>query len=186
MEGGALFVESSPGSVDVTMTNSALLHNRAQSGMAGDGSGGAVAVVGGTGSTTVTLVDDSIVANKAVTKSGSGGRGGGVFVAGGATVNLRNDIVWHDRADGSDSDLDVSGGAAVNADHDDIGTALGAFTDLGGNVSIDRQLVSGFELRSGSPCIDAGTCTGTPASDFEGDPRPSGPGCDIGADEFVP
>jgi hypothetical protein len=48
------------------------------------------------------------------------------------------------------------------------------------------MLVHGFELASTSPLIDAGTCTGAPPTDLEGDPRPSGGGCDIGADEFVP
>jgi hypothetical protein len=43
-----------------------------------------------------------------------------------------------------------------------------------------------LHLQSGSPCIDAGTCTGAPAVDVDGDPRPTGSGCDIGADEFVP
>jgi hypothetical protein len=39
---------------------------------------------------------------------------------------------------------------------------------------------------AGSPAIDTGTCTGAPSPDFEGDPRPTGSGCDMGADEFVP
>jgi hypothetical protein len=39
---------------------------------------------------------------------------------------------------------------------------------------------------AGSPVIDAGTCAGAPATDIDGDPRPSGAGCDMGADEVVP
>ena len=184
--GGALFVQGGSGSVDVTVTNSVMLRNKAQIRPLGNGSGGAVAVIGGTGSTTVALVSDTIVANQASNKSGPGGRGGGVFVTGNATVNLTDDVLWHDRANGSGSDLDVASGATVNADHDDVGTALGGINDLGGNVSVDPELVRGFDLKSGSPLIDTGTCTGAPATDIEGDPRPTGAGCDVGADEFVP
>jgi len=60
--------------------------------------------------------------------------------------------------------------------------------DLGGNISADPLLVSftDIHLSSTSPAVDAGTCTGAPTTDFEGEPRPSGGGCDMGADEFVP
>lgn len=61
----------------------------------------------------------------------------------------------------------------------------GVLNDLGGNVSGDPQMV-GYRLTSGSPLIDAGTCVGAPTTDIDGDSRPSGVTCDIGADEFVP
>jgi len=41
-----------------------------------------------------------------------------------------------------------------------------------------------FHLKSGSPCIDAGTATGAPDTDIEGKPRPVGTGYDMGAYEF--
>ena len=60
-------------------------------------------------------------------------------------------------------------------------------TDLGGNISMDPLFIFGdFHLRPASPAIDAGTCTGAPPTDFDGDLRPTGTTCDIGADEFVP
>jgi parallel beta-helix repeat protein len=40
-----------------------------------------------------------------------------------------------------------------------------------------------FHLSAASPAIDAGTSQFAPATDFEGTPRPSGNGFDIGADE---
>jgi len=42
-----------------------------------------------------------------------------------------------------------------------------------------------YHLQFGSPAIDSGICTGAPPVDFEGDPRPMGANCDIGADEFA-
>jgi len=50
-----------------------------------------------------------------------------------------------------------------------------------------RSAAAGFGLPwPPSPAIDAGTCTGAPPTDFDGDLRPTGTTCDIGADEFVP
>jgi hypothetical protein len=41
-----------------------------------------------------------------------------------------------------------------------------------------------LHLAANSLAVDHGTATGAPADDFEGNPRPSGAGCDIGAYEF--
>ena len=76
---------------------------------------------------------------------------------------------------------------SVGLDHSDILDQSGPVTDLGGNISANPLFgVGDIHLRAGSPCIDTGTCTGAPTTDFEGDPRPTGASCDIGADEFVP
>ncbi len=56
-----------------------------------------------------------------------------------------------------------------------------------GNIDQDPGFVDGdYRLQPGSPCIDTGTCDGAPPLDIEGNPRPSGPGCDMGAYEYVP
>jgi parallel beta-helix repeat protein len=51
------------------------------------------------------------------------------------------------------------------------------------NPSADPA-VADFHLRAGSPAIDSGTATGAPATDFDGNLRPSGAGIDIGAYEY--
>jgi hypothetical protein len=96
---------------------------------------------------------------------------------------------------GSTDDLRLRalGGAALTSTvaNNAIGdfSSDGTLNDLGGHISADPLLTDPNEdphLLSGSPAIDAGTCTGAPAADFEGDTRPGGTTCDIGADEFVP
>jgi hypothetical protein len=47
------------------------------------------------------------------------------------------------------------------------------------------QLTTDGHLLASSPAVDAGVCAGAPTNDFDGDQRPQGPACDIGADEFV-
>ncbi len=47
------------------------------------------------------------------------------------------------------------------------------------------QLTGDGHLLAGSPAVDAGVCTGAPTDDFDGNQRPQGPACDIGADEFT-
>jgi hypothetical protein len=54
----------------------------------------------------------------------------------------------------------------------------------GHSVTVDPQLTSDGHLSAGSPAVDAGACTGAPSDDFDGDPRPRGAACDIGADEY--
>ncbi|MFN0249980.1 MAG: choice-of-anchor Q domain-containing protein [Kofleriaceae bacterium] len=47
----------------------------------------------------------------------------------------------------------------------------------------DPLLDSSWHVDDKSPCIDAGTATDAPATDFDGDARPAGLGVDVGHDE---
>ncbi|MFZ5563026.1 MAG: MopE-related protein [Thermodesulfobacteriota bacterium] len=106
-----------------------------------------------------------------------------------------NCIIWNDSAVyNSDAvpayaycDIKGSGGS------DSWVASLG--TDLGGNIDSDPLFVDSpdpasapaaagdVHLQAGSPCIDAGTATGAPATDVDGNTRDALP--DIGADEWV-
>ena len=170
----------------MTVTNSFLARNASAF-------GGAIGVVAESGATvSAMLVNDTAVRNKATAADApSGCRGGAVYVSGaGATVDLKNVILWRNRARSAAEDACIVNAAVADADHDDIGAHLepsGTFDDQGGNLDVDPELLDGgFRLAAASPMIDAGTCTGAPPTDIEGDPRPSGAGCDIGADEVVP
>ncbi|MFZ5563025.1 MAG: choice-of-anchor Q domain-containing protein, partial [Thermodesulfobacteriota bacterium] len=116
--------------------------------------------------------------------------------AGACAPVLTNCILWDDSAiyKGTNTaptytycDIKGSGGSASwNA-------SLG--TDLGGNIDVDPLFVDppdpgaapttdgDVHLQAGSPCIDAGTGTGAPAMDLDGNTRDALP--DIGADEWV-
>ncbi len=53
------------------------------------------------------------------------------------------------------------------------------------NSIIENPLISDYGyLTMGSPAIERGTCNGAPADDINSNIRPSGLGCDMGADEF--
>jgi len=182
--GGGLAAIGRGGSLSATLTNSAVTRNHAV-----DGGGIFMsAYAGPPNSTSLTLTNVTIVGNR-----GKGG-GGGLSVKSG-TTNLTNTILWRNSTPAAaDLRMDQFGGdmPVVNADHSDIrtrATVAGTFNDLGGNISADPMLrvAGGWPvLTKSSPAIDTGTCTGAPATDFEGDPRPTGAGCDMGADEFVP
>jgi len=160
-------------SMTMDMTNSVFVKNKAHS------NGGGISFFGNNGS--VTLKSCTLTSNSAQ-------EGGGLDTAGGVatTMTLKNVVLWGNRSSGT-RDLDINN--TVSADHCDIGdrlTAGGTFNDVGGNISADPRFARGIHLGAASPCIDTGTCMGAPTTDFEGDPRPTGAGCDMGADEFVP
>ncbi|MBS1153130.1 MAG: polymorphic outer membrane protein, partial [Myxococcaceae bacterium] len=54
------------------------------------------------------------------------------------------------------------------------------------NLSADPLFDGGVHLSAGSPCRNAGTATGAPVIDLDGDSRPKESAPDIGADEYVP
>jgi hypothetical protein len=60
------------------------------------------------------------------------------------------------------------------------------FVDSDGDGSYDTWVLGDYHLAPSSPCIDAGTCDGAPPLDLDGNVRPTGVGCDMGAYEYVP
>jgi len=86
-------------------------------------------------------------------------------------------IVWDNRAPrGAADDLLVVPGTVVTVDHSDLGDASGTYNELGGSVSVDPSFLNrrNEHLTASSPLIDAGSCAGAPATDFDGDTRPTG------------
>src|SRR5947207_4920866 len=86
------------------------------------------------------------------------------------------------------NDLDDPTGALY---YDEGTTALtlsqvNALPGAAGNISADPLLDSTGHLAPESPCRNAGTASGAPATDIDGQPRPQEGAFDIGADEFVP
>jgi hypothetical protein len=168
----------------LTLTNSALLGNSAPAGGAMD-----IRTFSFAGSVSATLSNTTVSGNTAATE------GGGILIdapVGSVALDLVNTILWGNTAPlGGDLLVKGSGTATVNADHSDVGDVAmvsGTYNDLGGSIDADPLLLSRLNphLRATSPAIDAGTCVGAPIDDIDGDPRPSGATCDIGADEFVP
>jgi hypothetical protein len=100
----------------------------------------------------------------------------------------------------------------LSAEYSDIGPVknYGTYLPAASTFDSDPLFVgpgsrSDYRLSSTSPAIDRGICTKTicipqplprdpicwrervaPWDDFDGDPRPSGATCDVGADEYVP
>ncbi len=108
--------------------------------------------------------------------------GGGMFNGASCSPTLTNCILW-----GSNDQIYNDASTPV-VTYSDVQQALGTYTGTG-NINEDPLFVNAgtgdFHLQSGSPCIDTGTNSGAPASDFDGQSRPLGAGYEMGVDEFV-
>ncbi len=178
----------------LTLTNCTLTANSASTiGNGGEGDGGGVYNYG-----TATLTNCTLTAN--TTANAGYAYGGGVYNDGTATLTnctltgnyadfyggglynpgtatLLNDILY------GDSGSEIASGAMGTASYCDI---QGGFTGAG-NINADPLFVNGsspydLHLQANSPCIEAGTSSGAPATDITGATRPVPPS--IGAYDF--
>ena len=125
------------------------------------------------------------VVNNTVVDNGGDGM---VFNRSALQVRLTNNIVF----DNDGCGLVCNGAEDPQAAHNDLwlndGGDYNGCTPGISDISADPLLLDpaagNFRLSFGSPCIDAGTSTGAPATDFEGIVRPQGDGVDIGAHEL--
>jgi hypothetical protein len=194
--GGGMFnTSSSP-----TVTNCTFTNNAAVSGIYGCGGG-----IFNNASSSPAITNCTFTKNT-VTSYYSYGGGGGMFSEEGASPTVTNCIFWNDSApQGSEINndgktptfkyCDIKGSGASGSQWS---SALG--TDGGGNIDVDPLFVNasspagadgigrtsddGLRLQNISPCINAGTATGAPATDILGNLRVGLP--DIGAYEYQP
>jgi len=172
-KGGAVSLSSSHGLLTATVTNTLMVRNAFGALSAGSYDDGSL---------------DLAIVNSTITRNRQdnylfGCLGVSHFGSGTTQADVRNSIVYNNRHIDLQNWISTT---TLNVDHSDVGVFDGPFNDLGGNVQVNPHVNARGYLDDASPLIDAGTCVGAPTTDFEGDPRPTGAGCDIGADEFVP
>jgi len=100
--------------------------------------------------------------------------GGGLRVN--PTEKVQNSILWSNSPEEIDSWDDGPTVTYTNIQ--------GGYTGAG-NINTNPEFLSetDYHLSPSSPCIDAGTSSGAPNTDIDGNPRPQGNGYDMGAYE---
>ena len=113
---------------------------------------------------------------------------GVVFKRSAAQVRLVNNIISENGRYGLVCESDPVGQAANNDLWNNAIDGYDRCTPGTSDISADPLFVdraaADFHLTFDSPCIDAGTSDGAPATDIEGIARPQGEGVDIGAHEL--
>ena len=128
---------------------------------------------------------DLFVANNTVAGNGEGGV---VFNRSALLVHLINNIVVENEgfglvAEASNDPQAWNNDLWHNASGDYDGCEIGV-DDISTDPLFLDPGAGNFRLPSRSPCIDAGTSVGAPATDLDGVSRPQGQGVDIGAYEL--
>ena len=96
------------------------------------------------------------------------------------SLTVRNTILFN----GGD-ELNLTASDPATVEYSDVQQTSGVFPGVG-NIALDPLFSSppdSYRLGSGSPCRNAGTSSGVPLDDLEGEARPKGAGFDMGCYE---
>ena len=114
------------------------------------------------------------------------GNGTGYGVGNGPFPTLINNIISNNTVGIEENGSGVS--TLYNNDLWDNGTDYSGIDAGASDIAVDPQFEDAangdYHLKTGSGCINAGTNTGAPTTDFDGDERPLDTTTDIGADEY--
>jgi parallel beta-helix repeat protein len=140
-----------------------------------------------------------LLVNNTITENAAVSNGGGFFCSGTADVTMVNTILWGNSAS-LGQEIYVDRQSALTISYSDVEGGQGsAFVDPlatltwgAGMVDADPLFADAtagdYHIFHTSLCRNAGDAAapGLPATDFEGDSRPTGAAPDMGADEFAP
>ncbi|HOZ49821.1 MAG TPA: Ser-Thr-rich GPI-anchored membrane family protein [Candidatus Hydrogenedentes bacterium] len=167
--GGAIAFQTAAGKTALDALNSVFYGNEA------DGDGGAVCCL----TSSPSFLHCTFVENVADAEVNEFGAGGAVYVGTGSDPMIANSILWDNGPE--EIYVDSTGGTVEYADVE------GGWAGTG-NINEPPQFVNAtegdFALQAGSLCIDAGGAVYCAVEDFDGQPRPVGAGCDMGAYEY--
>ncbi|MCP5102716.1 MAG: BACON domain-containing protein, partial [bacterium] len=143
------------------------------------------------GDASVKPMKDIFIINNTFYNNGGGGWGGGIGVENPDVQNLviRNNIVSQNVTFQIEVEPNVSM-SNLTVDHNLIhgyrnyGDEIKGDNPVEGDPLFVNVSSADFHLQAGSPAIDAGSSTGAPSDDYEGNSRPQGSGYDIGAFEY--
>ncbi|MFC1855716.1 right-handed parallel beta-helix repeat-containing protein [Thermodesulfobacteriota bacterium] len=159
--GGGLYFRTS---TNATVTNCNVTNNSTTS------NGGAIHVNGAA----------PVITNSTLADNITSGTGDAIHTYGSAAPVVKNSILWNSSS--TVNEIYLSAGTSIDITYSDV---KGGYTGTG-NINSNPLFVGSGDYHltdSSTALIDAGTSTGAPADDIDGDSRPLNSGYDMGSDE---
>lgn len=149
----------------------------------GNSTGGSGGVMHNLSYSSVTLINCTLSGNSAEES------GGGIYNDN-SSLTLTNCILWGNSVLSAENEIgEGESGTPPAVPVVTYSCVAGGYSGEG-NIGADPQFADAgngdYSLSSISPCVDAGTSSGAPATDLRGVSRPQGARVDMGAYEYVP
>jgi hypothetical protein len=166
------------GNTNPTIRNNIIYNNSSQN------RGGGISI---NNFSTVHLANNTVNNNSAVN-----GGGGLVIVSQGNTITVVNSIFWNNNSTSGPDEFDTGSYTdSMTVEYSDIQGGYAGTGNINSNPLFNNAANGDFHVEATSPIVDAGTSTGAPTTDFEGNARPydgdrvDGPEFDMGAYEYI-